>query len=332
MKDYTQLAYVVRFEEEDEDGKLVEGFQRMELRSPARGARNRASSAPGSRLGATLDTTPPRLQDALAALQEKVAAGAEAVRENLADRFLPTALADAMSIFDPLYHAADPEPSVENFVAKVNVLAEYYGKDKYLADGKVVPALVSPMDLRSEQGFFRRAMRMVSRNINNEHRAKEMAAAAFAAASATVTAPGDEDAGETAEAANASGEPRLNLRVADVFKEFELKGLLAEFPSFAKLAKVYLTLVVTSVKDECTFSSAAFILDERRNSMSSKRLDQWMRLYLQSKWMYKKLEDFPFDRALVHWDQACEGRMVAKTSQNYFFFLIISSLVPSEPS
>ena len=212
------------------------------------------------------------------------------------------------------------------FLKYVRVLKEHFGRSVYMGGDpdsgtprtEVAP-LVNGAALDSQMSAFKLAMEQYSTGLLNRDKWDRAAVCAAARAEVTrvdsITAAlvsGDIARAIELEAAQPESPNHLlenDLVVTKMFRSFKELDMVKDFSAFSSLAICYLTLVATSVKDECTFSAAALIMNDRRTSMSPEYLDRWLRLYM-SKRRYRRLADFPIDRAFDHWYDQCTRRGV----------------------
>ena len=88
-----------------------------------------------------------------------------------------------------------------------------------------------------------------------------------------------------------------NLAMADVLKMLTTDMLLLVYPNFVKLARVCLTLPISTADCERAFSTMQRIKTRLRSEMNNTTLNHCMRISIKG----PKLQDFDFDSAVRTW-------------------------------
>ena len=179
------------------------------------------------------------LQTIAAAVQSSMGAAAAAVLKQLADRFPPNELLEALSIVYPQWWISKRQ--FAELEAAVKVLCRHYGTEHSTADGRKVPALLDAKLLREQSSFF----------------AQIAASASKAAMSGAGAAP-------------------VTLFWRDLSTPGYIADRTSEFRKAAELA---LVLVPGSVDEERTFSAMNFIKSDVRNRLKGDHLSMCIRLY-----------------------------------------------------
>jgi hypothetical protein len=264
-------------------------------------------------------------------VQTQLEEAAESVIADLHRRFPKHDVLDAFSIVHPNFYIRNG--TFASFERHLKVLMEHFGGEKHV-NGTVVPAVVDALQLQTTSGwFYDFALHTAKRRFVCHDNDRDLTQIGAGAASSDdeddnvgETQEHDDDHEEVAAVLDGSDHDYSDAYSSDGSDAEEtLRQTGENVPSlpafwqaltacsayaeskigaFAKLAEILVVVVGGSVEDERLFSAASFVLGKYRRRLDVS-LEKCVRMKVQNLFT---LENFPFDKALKKWNEACSIR------------------------